>query len=507
MRSRLFSALLILAVATACGNEPTDSVAEATLTVEGAPSQADTVGTRFAVPFVIRIARGGRAVTGVEVRFEGTSERDIYGDEALRLSNAVDSPNWSFGRRTHTDSGGRAGTFIRAGYLAGTFPVRVMAPDLGLSAEVQVTVRPGKPVRIEFWPGRDTAVHAGVTFALAARAVDFWGNVAPGPTPVAISRPHVAEWLGDDRVRALAHGRAHLVATYGALRDSAGISVVPPGRLLAQRFISSSEPHALVLLDTDGHALRDLPQTEWANNGLTQYFLPGGDRIVFADVQTVSSSLFIADTSGARHVLLAPNDSIERMLYPQPTRDGAWIYFTAATRVGTSELWRVRPDGRGASRVRPPGAQWTQYGPMSPSPAGTHAALIRSYQDGPGGTTLDVLDIVSGELRTLRRDASRARWSPVADEIATFAAGLRVVRSDGTEVIAAAVPGQPPFQSFDATDGHVDWSPDGKWLVACVRGSHAGERYLTLVSRESGELVPLEFTRRHNLCGAAWRPT
>ena len=80
-----------------------------------------------------------------------------------------------------------------------------------------------------------------------------------------------------------------------------------------------------------------------------------------------------------------------------------------------------------------------------------------------------------------------------------------ITRPDGTDV-------SPPFTvdpayAFDGRDGQLDWSPDGKWLVACAGEEAASQKYLALVSRATGEVLPLPFTARDNLCGATWRPT
>ena len=84
---------------------------------------------------------------------------------------------------------------------------------------------------------------------------------------------------------------------------------------------------------------------------------------------------------------------------------------------------------------------------------------------------------------------------------------MNVIRPNGT----GATPLGPDrsgssANAYDAEDGQLDWSPDGQWLVACVTGQFSGERSLIVLNRKSGEVLPLAFTARHNLCDAAWRP-
>jgi Tol biopolymer transport system component len=320
--------------------------------------------------------------------------------------------------------------------------------------------------------------------------------------------------VGDGTVRTLATGRAFLRVSAGVLRDSAGVSVVPPGRLLA---IGSSglAPGAhgrMYLFDTDGAGYRAVNSAGWAPDGGEPYFMPDG-RVVHHDVANAGSSdiatIRLADTTGGGGVLVAPDAAIGRALYPQPTRDGAWIYFTALQGAFGSaqftELWRVRPDGTGLARVRAAGPMWTQYGAASPSPTGDRLAVLRSHQDGSGGTTLELLDLGTGDMRTIFTGLAHPRWSPVADEVAAYARGVSVIRTDGSVAAVTPQSGERGYELFDFSNGHLDWSPDGQWIVACI-GSGSSSHALALVSRATGEVLPLAFTRRDGLCHATWRP-
>jgi len=59
--------------------------------------------------------------------------------------------------------------------------------------------------------------------------------------------------------------------------------------------------------------------------------------------------------------------------------------------------------------------------------------------------------------------------------------------------------------SFDAYDGQLAWSPDGKWLATCVTAEVSGARHIVLIERATGAMLPLAFTAKDKLCEATWK--
>jgi Holliday junction resolvase RusA-like endonuclease len=192
------------------------------------------------------------------------------------------------------------------GSTAGTYKVQLSVPQLGVSDTISVTVRPGAPFRILF-ASLDTAVYTAVSYTLGARAVDFWGNAAAEPVSVVSSKSTVGQYNAQDgSVHALATGRAYLIATVGALRDSSGISVVPPGRLVS--FVDGGPPAGFYIFNTDGTQYRGFVSSNTSSLPRAQYFLPSGDGLVYYDIPlgltSDSVSLFLADTLGNAHRLV-----------------------------------------------------------------------------------------------------------------------------------------------------------------------------------------------------------
>jgi len=163
----------------------------------------------------------------------------------------------------------------------------------------------------------------------------------------------------------------------------------------------------------------------------------------------------------------------------------------------------VSGTGTGATRISPVSTTNEWWASPSPSPDGSQLAVLFASQTGAG---LGVMTVATGQIQPIDPGARAAlRWSPVADEIAYFGdGGLRVIRADGLLVLGPIA--TPVDVGWDGSDGQIDWSGDGKWLIACITGAFSGARHLTLIDRLTGELLPLAFTARDNLCGATWQP-
>lgn len=504
--------LALLLAGTACGGDgPTDAAREkAKLTLFSAQALEDTVDALVAPIEVGLTGYRGTALGSVDIVLSTDIEPSGSEEPAVRLARSTPVINHRPQLTMRTEADGRIRTFVRLGGTPGSYTVRISVPAYELSTQVAVTIHPGRPVRIAFTSAADTAVQVGASYQVTAVALDRRDHpTAFDPLTLVSRRPDVAALGTGMTIRAVATGRTYVVATAGAQRDSAGVSVVPPGRILAfRRLWGSGDSTGFFIFDTDGTGGRRLESRSWPYNNRSSYFSSPGDRVVFHHGILVGTSfeyfLHVADTIGNTARVIGPTGGS----LPQPTRDGSWIYFTAQTGYAETELWRVRPDGSQAALVGPPGVLGTDYGASSPSPLGDRLAVATRRQYLGQETSLDVLDIGTGIMKTIRPSAARPRWSPVADEIAYFGPdGIEIVRPDGSEVLGPITPGQHPFDAFDASDGQLDWSPDGQWLIACANAEYSGERYLALIARSDGEVIPLPFSRRRNLCQATWRPS
>jgi Tol biopolymer transport system component/tRNA A-37 threonylcarbamoyl transferase component Bud32 len=134
------------------------------------------------------------------------------------------------------------------------------------------------------------------------------------------------------------------------------------------------------------------------------------------------------------------------------------------------------------------------------SPDGNHVAYTRGSNSG-GGMEVVVQEIgkPSSTARVLLRDAYSAVWSPqggtlamlrttqssagTVDIVLVDAAGGEIVRKLGE----IRVPG--PMQDW-VPSPYLDFSPDGRFLVACD-GWGRGPSFLNLLSLETGESRPL----------------
>jgi len=504
---RIFCATALIG-GLACGHDtPT---APPILTITSSQSIADTIGTLIGDPIVAIVTQNGAPAVGVDVVVRCDTPPDASGSMVLFARTPGDTISNSLTLRT--DATGRVQLYVLLGDRPGDYNVRMTVPQLGLLGSVTVTVRVGRAMRIAF-AVPDTAATVSASYALGARALDRAGNVAAEAVAVATSNPTVAAYSSQNGiVTAVATGRTYLSATVNGVHDSAWISVVPPGRLLAFRHrIGSGEQTGFYMFNTDGSRFRIFSTTNYAYNNRSPYFLPVGDRVVYHDVppgQTSDQmSIWVSDTSGSVQLLRGGGTS-DHFMYPQPSRDGSWIYFMAITGYQVSEVWRMKPDGTEGALVGPAGTFGTVFGVISPSPNGDRLAIGTSRQSSTAGVNLDILDLASGTINTIRESALRPRWSPVADESAYIAGGaIFVVRPDGTDVLGPIRPTQLAFDQFDGNDGQLDWSRDGQWLVSCATGEFLGARYVALVSRATGQVIQLPFTRRLNLCGATWRPT
>ncbi|SOD02947.1 WD40-like Beta Propeller Repeat [bacterium JGI 053] len=475
------------------------------LTVSG--GVADTIEAVPAQPLVARATwAAGCAAAAVTLRFTSPSitSAAIGRDAAILLGLPGQAPRDSV-VEVATDSTGAAQPSVRLGRKAGTYRVRVQAPQGAPADSVSFTVRGGAPYRLAVTP-RDTALYPGAAVALRVDAEDRFGNAPSLPITFASRRPEVATVTSTGVVSALSVGRVSVVLSWTGGSDSAALSVVPRGRLVAYTHrYGSGETAALYTFGLDGSDYHPLIAGPLGFNTRGPRWLPGTEQVVFHDLDPAGSGflrLMVVDPDGGLRPLRQPPASDEGESGAQPTRDGQWVYFSLVPGYQRVEIWRVRPDGTGAQTVSThTGFALHDYGP-SPSPDGSRVAFVTNRTATGSGAVIRVMQVATGTELALDLPGLLPRWSPVGEEIAYLSDGrLRVVRADGGGDVAVG-------SGFLADDreGSVAWSPDGKWLVTCATGPVLGDRSLVLVNRASGETLPLRFTATHRLCEADWHP-
>ncbi len=161
---------------------------------------------------------------------------------------------------------------------------------------------------------------------------------------------------------------------------------------------------------------------------------------------------------------------------------------------GTDELWRVQADGNSPERSGPPAAPFESDTYPAPSPDGQHVWFSTDRPSpGPDPVTLADLDVGTGTVTYFDVYGIGAVWSPVGDRVAFLdQAGAVVVAApdgSGRRVVSAGGAVYEPY---------IDWSPDGRWIVA------SGPAGAALIEPDLGVTLPLAFSERWR--HPAWRP-
>jgi len=462
-------AALALAVATCAEVTAPRPTSVATLRVIAGAAVEDTVDALLDQALVVEARdASGRPVPGVAISFQVDSPAYVrIGrlDELVYLwTHAVDT----------TDSRGQAAVLVLLGTKAGLG--HVVATDTTSHAEVtaEYTVRAGAAASVDAGPA-DSALYVGHSYALRGVVSDRRGNPRPDSVVFTIPAGVAAVSLNGATVRGEQIGRGYVLATSGALVDTAWVSVVPQGTIAAYGLggvvvtgLDGSSYHLLYRQDPLEDAAELQPQ--WS---------PAGDQVAFVSF----SEVWVVDTGGAARRVHGGAPAVDHSFPLQYSADGAWIYFSQAGGIG-----RVRSDG---SAIETLPAVWPAAGP-SPSPSGDSVAYRLD-------ASLAILDLASGITTQLPIYGNEPRWSPAGDWIAfrDRADQLNVIRPDGSgrRLIGGMV-----------TNADFGWSPDGRWLIYSAThynldGLPVFELFLVSVS--SGVVLPLEYS--HGLLEPSWR--
>lgn len=515
LRVRLAVAFVVLAATTlSCS----DSTASDSTVPEVHPgfqiielprtTQHDTVRTVIPGTLVVALEDSvGRPRVGTEVSIlaiwpNGTP---TFSD-LLLLRDAVDSSHaWSkFGVQLLTDYQGIVRARVKLGDVAGELGLLIAAqsPSGLVTDTLHFLVNPGSPVSIDLQPN-DSTLYTGGSYSLRARVFDALGNERYDE--VTTSTDSTAITITTDGLVAAQHiGRALVRGTVADVVDSAWVSVVPHGILVASRSHTGSHPDQLLQFELDGSDLTVLDGRSIEQPS----FSPSGTRMVFVDRSESAyfdkGRVFVRESDGGEHPLISDYvDYQEAQQSPRFSADEQWVYYSGGT--GHWGIWRVHPDGTGSELVAdPPNDGSIIYGYSSdpaPSPDGRYVAYV-PWLPCCDLLGLRILDLDSRDT-VVGPYAYHMRWIPGTDSLVVStvdgyneSTGFAIVTLDGTVVrrIADPLRGESPF----------DISPDGHWIAVSSNDPSNGVRRIHLINLDTGTRLPLGFS--NDMGSVAWHP-
>jgi WD40-like Beta Propeller Repeat len=469
----LVAGALVLA---ACGDkDPLHPGTRGVRVVAGA-GVTDTIQAEPVQSLVVEVRdESGKLRSGLVVRFES---RPAGPEQPYRGSQAYVAP---LDRNVFTnlvadttDGRGRASARVKLGSVAGPAEIVVVVPDLGSADTARFTVKAGAAASVQALP-KDTALYRGHSVVLRGAVVDRFGNPRTDPVSYALAVPAGVS-LNGATVTAQSEGRSAVLVQAMGLADTAYVSVVPEGVLAA------SSPEGVVMFNTDGTGYKRLVTMAFA---WTTDWSPSGTEVAF-DLQYGGAVRIVGLDGKVRTASNTPGTGME--LYPEFSPDGGTIYFSR-------EAWRLRRVKRdGTNDELVPTTNPASDVAPSLSPDGTR--LVYVVAGGGGNDVLRVLTLATGGVSTIDVRGHSPSWSPRGDLIAYVdpqGYTLKVMNPDGTGVRQVS-------QASQAYGFGIDWSPDGKWIVA----KNASKNLIDLIDPATGTTLSLGFTR--GMGGPSWRP-
>jgi WD40-like Beta Propeller Repeat len=451
--------------------------------------RTDTIDAGPSKPIVIQISdSSGGLRNQVTVNIVGTPAGTPDGNFGMWVRDAGGGPSGG----VNLISDGQASFQVFFGRRAGPAPIVISVPELRLVDTLWFTVKPGAPAHVTLRPGFAVVVIGG-SYLQSAIVVDEGGNDLYLSTRLTFfsSDPEVTvSAIG--QVTGAAYGRAGIKVSYEQMTETAAVSVVPVGRLATVLTPNGVPEASVTVLGTDGSGLRRYPTPQDASAAVwsadaTRIYYVGTSR--GANQTQRIYSLTLADGASSPLVQDTVTGLIgAKLASPAISSDGSWIYFTTQIAINgptSGDVWRVHPDGTGLTRlVTGPvtGSPWVARTSPSPSPDGTRLAYVeKTTSSTTTANDVKILDLQSGSTLTISGSgADEIRWSPTANRIATKGgAGLYVVNADGSGLTQLV----PNISFFTG----LDWSPDGRWIVANLWGTP------TILDPATGLQLPLGF--------------
>ena len=464
---------------TACSGQAMTAPSSPGIQVVSMPA-ADTIDAVLATPLQIRVTdRSGAPAPNAAVTFTAISVDPEYFfggnvSEAPLGTSHTDFQAFTSVLAVQTDAAGIAAVVVRLSKAAPRAPIVITAleTDGGSAIDtITLVVLPGNPVGGHGVAPNDTSIYTNGSVQLRAGAEDRYHNVIGGAATF-VAGPGVAVTSGG-LVTATTYGRSLVVAHSAAGVDTAHISVVPMGTILAPNRVGSSS--ALTLVNLDGSHYSEIPSLSVPHSAEPQ-FSPDGASFTFSTYDETSDishdRIFVSDLQGHARTL-TPDSMFRKEAHSRYSADGSWIYFAGQDRVTIAfQLWRVHPDGTGLMKL-PVSTTGRGFHP-DPSPDGTKVAFDDE------GSGIHVMDLVAGTESEWFVPGLVGRWSPDGQTLAVCALNLQ-----GLLLLDPATGARRQPTAGFGTFVEVEWSPDGAWLLA------RGDLGLVLINVGSGLHIPM----------------
>jgi len=416
---------------------------------------ADTIDAQLP-PLTVEVRdANGQTVPGATVLFEAVRETGFSPFVSIGIP-----PTWSSLTLTlerTANAAGQAAVSVRLTSEPGRAYLRFSVPGVpGLIDSTFYDISPGNPWTTNVQP-RSGVLLVNDTTRFRAALFDRRGTELSDTTGTFYFTGTAITDEGGGLARGTTYGNAWAHALFDWRHDSVLIAVVPDARLVARDI----QGRALTLMNTTMTERREFLRDHTRLDPEWPAFIPGSANVVF---KWDFSRLYISDTLGTARELPANPFQTRGGIFPQPSADGQWVFFTRADPDISPEyeVWRIRADGTDASRVGLPGEEFAGEYQISPSP--TADSVVYWTERTPA--SLIIRDLVTDNTSTLGGDEDRLpRWSPRGDWIAVVATNgnVSLIRPDGSErrtIVSDAV----------GFGGPLAWSPDGVWLI----GSRSG---------------------------------
>ena len=436
---------LLACVALSCG-DASKVPTEVDRTLLRVVSGADQTDTALAVlqPLVVEVRDStGRLAPGQAVRFKPIALTP-NSREAFVYVSAVDSMNFGFELWSQTDARGRVKMFVQLGFIAGTAPLQLSVPSLGVADTIEFTVRAGEPAYLTVTPA-DTMVSANATYTIRSTVTDKSGNLILGAAPT-FSATGVSVSSSGQVTTGSSFGRGTTVARYGTMTETSAAWVQE--RLT----VVGNQNGQLVSLNTDGTSRVVLDVT--SDFSLSPHAVKTSTSIVyFRGDSYFNSKVWVVQPGGTPRQLLPGAPGFEA--WPRLSPDGVWVYFVR----NNNTLWRAHLDGSSLDSLGKVNTSSVIYRAPTISPDGGTVAV----QEGVG---VKFINVATKASTIMTKECRHPRYSPDGKSFVCWnSSGVVVMNTDGTGTRTVA----PPFSGGPGeANSAPDWTPDGKWIVTGV---------------------------------------